>query len=130
MAKSIGERQNSAMNKSKRARRGAAGTLVSFLVLVLLVLGAFELLDLLDLWPAQTHDLTTHGTDLRDRGTVVLKTEGDRCERMKYDEAGRVVDQFKPCANADLMLDEHGRPLPVGTMHRLDAISNSFLSRQ
>lgn len=96
-----------------RARRGAPGTVVSLSVVVLLVLGALEQLDLLDLWPVQTRDLTTQGTDLRDRGTVVLKTEGDRCKRMKYDEAGRVVDRFKSCANADLMLDERGRLLPL-----------------
>jgi YD repeat-containing protein len=99
-------------------------------MLVLLAVGALEAFDLLGLWPAQTRDVMTHGTDLKDRGTVVLKTEGDRCERMKYDEAGRVVEQFRPCANADLNLDERGRPLPVGTMRRLDAIGNSFLGRQ
>jgi YD repeat-containing protein len=99
-------------------------------MLVLIAAGAFEVFDLLGLWSAQTRDVTTQGTDLKDRGTVVLKTEGDRCERMKYDEAGRLVERFRPCANADLNLDEHGRPLPVGTMRRLDAIGNSFLGRQ
>ena len=99
-------------------------------MLVLIAGGAFEVFDLLGLWPAQTRDVMTQGTDLKDRGTVVLKTEGDRCERMKYDEAGRVVEQFRPCANVDLKLDEHGRPLPIGTMRRLDAIGNSFLGRQ
>ena len=122
--------QNSARNRPKRPRRGALGTLVSLSMLVLLAVGALEVFDLLGLWPAQTRDVMTHGTDLKDHGTVVLKTEGDRCERMKYDEAGRVVEQFRPCANADLNLDEHGRPLPVGTMRRLDAIGNSFLGRQ
>ena len=124
------KRQNNARNRSKRTRRGEPGTLVSLSMLVLLAVGAFEVFDLLGLWPAQTRDVMTHGTDLKDHGTVVLKTERDRCERMKYDEAGRVVEQFRPCSNADLNLDEHGRPLPVGTMRRLDAIGNSFLGRQ
>lgn len=124
------KRQNNARNRSKRTRRGEPGTLVSLSMLVLLAVGAFEVFDLLGLWPAQTRDVMSQRTDLKDRGTVVLKTEGDRCERMKYDEAGRVVEQFRPCANADLNLDEHGKPLPVGTMRRLDAIGNSFLGRQ
>ena len=124
------KQQNSAGNRSKRTRRGALSTLVSSSMLVLLAVGALEVFDLLGLWPAQTRDEMTQGTDSKDRGTIVLKTEGDRCERMKYDEAGRVVEQFRPCANADLNLDAHGRPLPVGTMRRLDAIGNSFLGRQ
>jgi YD repeat-containing protein len=124
------KRQNNARNRSKRTRRGEPGTLVSLSMLVLLAVGAFEVFDLLGLWPAQTRDVMSQRTDLKDRGTVVLKTEGDRCERMKYDEAGRVVERFRPCANADLNLDEHGKPLPVGTMRRLDAIGNSFLGRQ
>jgi YD repeat-containing protein len=99
------------------------------LLLVLLALGAFKLPNLIDSMAAHTHDQMPQGIEPKDRGTVVLKTEGDRCERMKYDEAGRIVERFRPCANADLKLDEHGRPLPTGTMHRLDAISNSFLGR-
>lgn len=131
MTKSMGKRQNGVKkNKRKRAGRRAVSTVGSLLALALLAFGAFEAPNLLNLWPAQTHGVMARGTDLGEDGTVLLKTEGTRCERIKYDEVGHVVEPPRPCANADLSLDEQGRPLPTGTMHRLDAISGSFLGRQ
>jgi hypothetical protein len=123
------KRQNNAKRKPKRAGRSATATMAWMSVLGLVAFSALELSNLFRLWPAQTNEVgqaSEHG----DRGTLVLKTEENRCERMKYDEPGHVVEQFRLCSNSDLQLDEHGRPLPIGTMHRLEAISNSFRQRR
>ena len=62
-------------------------------------------------------------------GKIVLQTNPDQCELMKFDnDTGRVIEGLKPCDN-NVILDEHGRPLPMGTIHRLDAISRSFFGR-
>jgi hypothetical protein len=59
-------------------------------------------------------------------GKIVLQTNSDQCAEMKFDNtSGRLVDGLKPCDN-QIKFDEHGRPIPMGTIHRLDAISRSF----
>jgi hypothetical protein len=60
-------------------------------------------------------------------GVIVLQTDEDRCERMKFDnDTGRTIENFKSCDNT-VILDSHGVPVPLGTLHRLDAISRSFI---
>jgi hypothetical protein len=45
---------------------------------------------------------------------------------MKFDNTdGRLIENLKPCEK-DLRFDERGRAMPMGTVHRLDAISKSF----
>lgn len=104
----------------------AKGAVVWSLATVLLVCGAFELAALFDFWPEPTNEAPTEEGDF---GTVVLKTEGNRCERIEYDKQGYLIASPRACSNSDLKLDEQGRPLPSGTMRRLDAIGNSFLRR-
>jgi YD repeat-containing protein len=131
MAGSMVKRPYSAKKKrSQQDGAGVAGAVMWLLTAVLLAIGAFELPNLLDVWRSRANEATTRAADPSDQGTLVLRTDGDQCERVKYDGAGRVVERSRPCANADLELDEHGRPLPTGTMHRLDAIGKSFLGRQ
>ena len=112
--------------KTKAVQPSARPAIVWSLTIMLVAFAAFELANLLESSPAPMNEVMTEEGD---RGTLVLKTEGDHCERMKYDALGRVVEQLRPCSNADLNLDDHGRPLPIGTMQRLDAISNSFQRR-
>lgn len=126
----MSKHKNNPTGKVKRGRRSSTGTLVWSLILLLLAFGALELTDQFNLRPAQTNEAMKQASDGDDRGTLVFNTEGGRCERMKYDDTGRVVEQLRPCSNADLNLDAHGRPLPTGTMRRLDAIGNSFSGRQ
>ena len=60
-------------------------------------------------------------------GTIVLQSAGNQCESMKFDnDSGRTVESLKPCDNT-VIRDAHGNPVPLGTLHRLDAISRSFL---
>ena len=59
-------------------------------------------------------------------GKIVLQTDPDQCAQMKFDNAnGQLIEHLKPCEK-DIRFDEHGRAMPMGTVHRLDAISKSF----
>jgi hypothetical protein len=69
------------------------------------------------------------GADESRTGRIVLQTNPDHCAEMKFDNTdGRFVDGLKPCGD-QIKFDEHGRPIPTGTIHRLDAISRSFFGR-
>lgn len=126
----MSKRNNNIRGKTKRGRRGFTAALVWSSVLVLLVFGAFELANQFNLLPEQTNEAMKAAPDSDDRGTLVFNTEDGRCERMEYDNAGHIIDPLRPCSNAERNLDARGRPLPTGTMRRLDAIGNSFLGRQ
>jgi hypothetical protein len=59
-------------------------------------------------------------------GVIVLQTGTERCEKKQFDnDTGRVLDSAAPCGGS-VVLDAHGMPVPIGTIHRLDAISKSF----
>lgn len=59
-------------------------------------------------------------------GKIVLQTDPDQCAQMKFDNAnGQLIEHLKPCEK-DIRFDERGRAMPMGTVHRLDAISKSF----
>lgn len=61
-------------------------------------------------------------------GTLTVQTDENKCELMKFDnETGRTIQNTARCRN-DVTMDAHGAPVPVGTVHRLDAISKSFLA--
>jgi hypothetical protein len=61
-------------------------------------------------------------------GTLTVQTDENKCELMKFDnETGRTIENTARCRN-DVTMDAHGAPVPVGTVHRLDAISKSFLA--
>jgi hypothetical protein len=60
-------------------------------------------------------------------GSVVMETNNQQCELLKFDNyTGRTVEDSKHCQNA-VVLDAKGLPVPLGTVHRLDSISKSFL---
>ena len=61
-------------------------------------------------------------------GTITLQTGEDECELMKFNnQTGRTVQSDARCRK-DVTLDAHDMPVPMGTVHRLDAISRSFLT--
>ncbi|HEY6618086.1 MAG TPA: hypothetical protein VIY68_00945 [Steroidobacteraceae bacterium] len=63
-------------------------------------------------------------------GTLTVQTDGNECELMKFDNAtGRTIENTARCRK-DVTLDAHGAPVPMGTVHRLDAISKSFSAGQ
>jgi hypothetical protein len=60
-------------------------------------------------------------------GTVVRQTDDGQCVLMKFDnDSGRTIDHVKHC-DKTVVRDAQGVPVPMGTVHRLDAISKSFL---
>lgn len=62
-------------------------------------------------------------------GTIVLHNgfADEQCQQAKFDnDNGRFIEHFAPCDNS-VVLDSHSVPLALGTIHRLDAISKSFV---
>jgi hypothetical protein len=61
-------------------------------------------------------------------GRITLQTDENECELMKFNnETGRTIENDVRCRK-DVTLDAHDVPVPTGTVHRLDAISRSFLT--
>jgi hypothetical protein len=60
------------------------------------------------------------------RTAKITKTSGDNgCSQEIFDnQTGRMNRSQQPCEAT--AYDSHGAPVPVGTIHRLDAISKSF----
>lgn len=59
-------------------------------------------------------------------GKIVLQDGSSDCKQKKFDnQSGLISDDTSPCSDR-IVLDAHGAPVPVGTIHRLDAISKSF----
>lgn len=67
---------------------------------------------------------TGSSSDRLPTGTIA---EGDIefCKRLRFDDNGRAVQDVVPCDQSSIR-DARGQPVPVGTIHRLDAISKSF----
>ena len=58
-------------------------------------------------------------------GTVIVQKDNQECQQRTFDnDSGRMSDAATPCSK--IVLDEHGVPVPMGTVHRLNAISKSF----
>lgn len=59
-------------------------------------------------------------------GTIVVESGTKRCQRKIFDNGtGRIVESNPTCEN-DVVLDANGMPIPQGTIHTLNSISNSF----
>lgn len=55
------------------------------------------------------------------------ESDQDQCQLMKFDnDTGRMIDGSANC-HGDVVLDAHGVPVPMGTVHRLDSIRKSFM---
>jgi hypothetical protein len=71
----------------------------------------------------------THGTDESRTGKIVMQTDAGQCAQKEFDNAnGHIGDDLKQCDN-QIKFDEQGRPIPMGTIHRLGSISRSFFGR-
>lgn len=76
---------------------------------------------------AQTRGATaaTRVGDFRSATVITEGPAGGCRERVFDNQTGRMADATSPCGGATV-LDENGVPVPVGTLHRMDAISRSF----
>jgi hypothetical protein len=56
---------------------------------------------------------------------ITRTSDGNGCSQEIFDnQTGRVNRSQQPCEAT--VYDSHGAPVPVGTIHRLEAISKSF----
>ncbi len=56
---------------------------------------------------------------------ITREVFGEDCSQQTFDnQTGRMADSSHPCD--PIIYDKNGVPVPIGTMHRLDAISKSF----
>jgi hypothetical protein len=56
---------------------------------------------------------------------VTREVVGAGCSQQTFDnQTGRMADSSQPCDPT--VYDKNGVPVPIGTIHRLDAISKSF----
>jgi|SRR5579884_537670 len=83
--------------------------------------------------PQSVYDLATSGkvraaadrSDLH-TGKIVNQTDLNNCQQEAFDnDTGRIVSRTTGCDNK-IVLDAHGKPVPIGTVHRLNSISRSF----
>jgi hypothetical protein len=76
--------------------------------------------------PSPSEQATSASSDELRTGKIVLEINPGQCEQTKFDNSsGRFTESLTPCENR-IRFDEHGKPIPLGTIHRLDAISRSF----
>jgi len=58
--------------------------------------------------------------------TIVLRSGASGCQQKSFNnQTGQISDQTSQCYN-DITLDAKGMPVPTGTIHTLNSISNSF----
>ncbi len=58
--------------------------------------------------------------------TIVLHSSTAGCQQRSFNnQTGQISDQTSQCHN-DVVLDAKGMPVPTGTIHTLNSISNSF----
>jgi hypothetical protein len=66
--------------------------------------------------------------NLRSAKITVDFADGSGCQKQFFDnQTGRMTRSQQPCETT--AYDNNGVQLPLGTMHRLDAISKSFLGQ-
>ena len=56
---------------------------------------------------------------------AIAESDREFCKRLRFDDSGRAFQDVVPCDGGSTR-DARDRPVPQGTMHRLDAISKSF----
>ena len=65
-------------------------------------------------------------TDPNSVATIVLHSRTSGCQRRSFNnQTGQISDQTTPCHD-EVVLDAKGLPMPTGTIHTLNSISNSF----
>jgi len=111
-----------------RHRRKRWASLLSFLGIVaafVVLATTFDFKGLLI--HALSEETQSANSEMARTGTIVQQAEDGDCVLMKFDnDSGRTIDHVKHCDNTAVR-DAQGVPVPTGTVHRLDAISKSFL---
>jgi hypothetical protein len=75
-------------------------------------------------WPAFPSGPSSADSKEAHAGTIVVETTTGECKKMKFDnDSGEITGDFR-CDGS--VLDSQGVPVPTGTIHRLNAIEDSF----
>lgn len=111
--------------RTSQTRRRSSGIWLGLIGSICLVTGGIVLV-------TNANDPDSHtqtaSVDPRGTGTIVIQKEHSRCGISKFDNySGRTIDDVVHCANSDTAAD--GSSAPIGTIHRLDAISKSFFGK-
>jgi hypothetical protein len=115
--------------KSRRAHERRRTAIIGSCVLALAGLGCALVLKAqfpISTRPAKLFTATATVTDNSNRSAKVLIDSGDGgCRQERFDnETWRMTRSQQPCELT--ARDSVGNPIPLGTIHRLDAISKSF----
>lgn len=114
---------------STRQRRHAV-LLSFFWVLVLILFAAMVKYTVYYLGSHNTSGGSTAISTVNEQrlGRITIERGDRKCEHLEFDnDTGQIISSSKPCV-AEVASD-NGVPVPLGTMHRLDAISKSFSGR-
>jgi hypothetical protein len=118
--------------QSQRTQERRRALIVGCSILIAVVLG-FALAIATES-PVSTHltnspQMTSGAPDLGSAKVVIESTDGNECRQQVFDnQTWRMTRSQQPCdATAR---DSTGVPIPLGTIHRLDAISKSFSGKQ
>ncbi|HUZ33420.1 MAG TPA: hypothetical protein VMV19_15145 [Xanthobacteraceae bacterium] len=107
----------------KRRRRPAFGLVASLCTFVLIAVGFFAAK-----WAMSSFqfDAPAEQVSAVDRTGIIAHQVGNQeCAWARFDNATGRTTGASGCTNG-VVFDAHGVPIPVGTIHRLDAISKSF----
>ena len=102
---------------------------ITFFVITTIVSAAF-ITNYSAVFPVHS-DRDTEGANAKDRstGTISFQTDPEHCEQAKFDNITGRITEPRPCDDR-VVFDSRGVPVPIGTLHRLEAIRKSFAGDQ
>jgi len=121
-AKAAHMRKAGASQKRKRLAKMSLGVFsvgASIAVVAVLAIGFSNA-------PAPVVENGASHADPNTVATIVLHSSTAGCQQRSFNnQTGQISDQTSQCHN-DVVLDAKGMPVPTGTIHTLNSISNSF----
>jgi hypothetical protein len=64
--------------------------------------------------------------ELSHQGAIVFDGDQEDCKSFKFDnDSGRIIGSAETCGDRDV-LGADGKPVPLGTYHRMEAIKKAF----
>jgi len=109
---------------ARKRRRGAAFAVIASLSTFVLIAGVFFAAK----WAMSSFqfDAPAEQVSAVDQTGIIARQVGNQeCALARFDNATGRTTGASGCTNG-VVFDAHGVPVPVGTIHRLDAISKSF----
>ena len=113
-------RSRTAANKDRRRL-----LILSFVILLVICAGGlFALITR----PPTSEAAAPYRPDLDFRTAKIMDDSGDGCsQKILNNQNWQVTEAKQPCD--PVLRDSSGRPVPIGTIHRLDAINKSFMGK-